>query len=168
MSRRKRFVVPLVVALLGGGALAAHLVHGVVEPSSVSGVALAPRPISGQRESSRRARDLRPPKEGSELSSMAEPDTDRTAPLLSECARTASEVERLTKAVGLTEQQRGRAAKIVSVVEHARSMVARDQDQDDDARRAREQQIDQQERLALLAVVTVPQQSLLDSYFRRH
>jgi len=67
--------------------------------------------------------------------------------------------------VGLSEGQRARATRILAAIEHARSMVARAPNQDDDARRAQEQQIDQQERLALLAVVTSPQQPLLDSYF---
>ena len=44
-------------------------------------------------------------------------------------------------------------------------MVARAQNRDDDDQRAREAQLDQQERLALLAVVTPSQQPLLDAYF---
>jgi hypothetical protein len=168
MSRRKRYLVPLVVGLLGSVAVAAYLVHGAAAPSRIEGVASAERPIPGRTELTRRAREqARPAGVVSALAPVAESDPRRVGPPLVEGARAASEVERLTAAVGLTEQQRGRAAKIVSVVERARSLAARDPDQDNEARRAREQQIDQQERLALLSVVTFPQQPLLDAYFRK-
>lgn len=167
MSRRKRHVLPLVAALLGSGALAAYLVHGAAGPPTVHSVASA-ESVQGRVELARGAREpVRPVAEESAFAPAEDTDKHRAGATMSEHARAASEVAQLTAAVGLTEEQRGRAAKIVGVVERARSLAARDQSQDDEARRAREQQIDQQERLALLAVVTRPQQPSLDAYFRK-
>ena len=80
-----------------------------------------------------------------------------------EAARVTTELERLTKAASLSENQRGRAATIIKTVEHARSMIARRPE--GAARQEREKQLDEQAHLALLAVVSSEQARLVASYF---
>ena len=162
MSRRSKRMVILVVELAGVGAIgvnrlrhrgpASALAARGVTPAHTAGFFGAPWALGGGSASE------------SAAAGAAEQEARRQEQQR-EHSQAVAETDRLTAAVGLSEGQRARATRILAAIEHARSMVARAPNQDDDARRAQEQQIDQQERLALLAVVTSPQQPLLDSYF---
>jgi len=81
-----------------------------------------------------------------------------------EWTRVATELDRLTKTAGLSENQQARAATIIKTVERARSMIARHPE--GAARQAREKQLDEQANLALLAVLTEEQAPLVASYYR--